>query len=46
MKKKRKYTIEKKRRIVKCPECKRSKIEGMECYNCKRTLEKHWSYNK
>jgi hypothetical protein len=43
---KKKYTTQKNRKIVKCPKCNKGMIEGMECYNCKRTLEKQWSYNR
>lgn len=46
MKKKSKYETQKNRNIVKCQKCKKGMIEGMECYNCKRTQEKSWSYNK
>lgn len=43
-KKKRNYTIQHNRRIVTCPTCKKGMIEGMECYNCKRDVDRLLRY--
>jgi ribosomal protein L32 len=39
-KKKKKYTIKQNRKIVKCPNCGKGKIEGEKCENCENI--KYW----